>query len=281
MTIQGDTNETAGLRPDYLGAPVEPALDFSVVSVVASDDKYQRMLTSFAAHGFGPDRAEFLAIDNRSGNRMDGFQALRSVAPRLRGRYVLLTHDDIELIGDGADALFSQLAALDAEDAAWMIAGNAGGQAGRSAPLALHIQDPHGSYADLTKPVPVVSLDENFLVMPRARMPLPSVDLDGFHLFATDMCLQARSAGGRAYVIPFLLRHHSGGTASPAFLQARARMEAKWTALGLQGRIRTPSTMLYFGWHGALARFVDGAEDFYNRQLTRARRVLTRFARPA
>lgn len=254
MSVTQDNQRIGGQKPAYFDASGSDALDFSVVTLVASDANYERMRKSFAKHGFGDDRAEFVAIDNRDGNQLDGYQSLRAVASSLRGRYVLLTHDDIELTGDGCDALLRVLDDLNKRDPHWMIAGNAGATAFPKMSLCRHIDDPVLRCRLENGPQQVVSLDENFLVMPRARMPFASVDLNGFHLFGTDMCLQARSQGGTAYVIPFLLYHHSHGAISQEFLASAQRFENTWSARGLSGVIRTPSTLLFFGRVGAMMR---------------------------
>jgi hypothetical protein len=186
---------------------------------------------------------------------------------------VLFTHDDVELVSDGADELRACLRELDASCPGWMIAGNAGR---RREGRVIHIEDPHGSFrlADAA-PVAVDALDENFLVMPRARLPLPSVDLEGFHLFGFDMCLQARFQGGGVYVVPFLLRHHSGGKVEDDFHRLARRMERKYTSLGLQGRAFGPTATLYFGVWGSALRLVDRVKSSVVQKGRRIRRVVS------
>lgn len=239
------------------------AVIFSVVTLVASDAKYDRLRASFAAQGFDASNTQFIAIDNRMGNQADGYSALTHVAQDLAGRYVLLTHDDVELTGDGFAQLLDLVEDLDARDPTWMLAGNAGAAANLQ--LLRHIDDPNMRARLEGGPQEVASLDENFLVMPRARIPFPSIGIGGFHLFGTDMCLQAQSRGGRAYVVPFLLTHHSGGDLSPAFFAASERFEAAWSAKGKQGMLRTPSTYLYFGWQGRVLRLVHKGLRFAKR----------------
>ena len=52
-------------------------------------------------------------------------------------------------------------------------------------------------------PAKVHTLDENFIVVRRAANLSLSHDLDGFHLYGTDLCLIADVLGGNRYVIDF------------------------------------------------------------------------------
>ncbi|SHH49331.1 hypothetical protein [Marivita hallyeonensis] len=247
-----------GITPHYVTEEQQPELLFSVCSLVASDEKYQRLLESFEKQGFDASNTEFLALDNRGENRFDGYNALRRVFPQCKGKYILLTHDDIELVEDGAEKLTSVLNNLEARDPNWMVAGNAGWSSAHPERLVLHLNDPHGDWRDARSgPVDVMSLDENLLILPRARMVFPSVDLNGFHLFALDMCMQSRMAGGRSYVVPFRVKHHSGGSASAAFEESRARFTDKYAALHIPHRLRTPAACLYVGARGRLQKVID------------------------
>jgi len=140
----------------------------------------------------------------------------------------VLCHQDLRLIEDGADRLEAVLSELEARDAGWAVAGNAGGTGlGR---LAMRISDPHGENRRIgSLPERAMSLDENFLVLKRSARIGLSRDLTGFHFYGADLCLAADIMGHSAYVIDFHLRHLSDGRISPAFYQARAAFRAKWS----------------------------------------------------
>jgi hypothetical protein len=112
--------------------------------------------------------------------------------------------------------------------------------------LALRITDPHGTGQRIGPfPARVVSLDENFLVVRAASRIRPSTTLSGFHLYGTDLCLQARAAGRSAWVIDFHLRHLSAGRVDSNFLRQQAAFEENWgRRLGRSERIRTTCTTL-------------------------------------
>lgn len=240
-----------GLTAFFVSEPFSFDIEFSVVSLVANEERYRRLLGSFAAKGFTEENSEFFAVDNLKQNSFDGYSAMRAISPRLRGRHVLFTHDDIELTSDGITELRDLLARLEASDPNWMIAGNAGGifnAPGVRETHFLHLDDPHGSFRLAnTEPLRVDALDENFLVMPRCRMPMPSLGFSGFHLFATDLCLQARLAGGSSYVLPFLLTHHGKGLVDGTFPDVQQKLENKYSRMGLRGRLQAPAILMHFG----------------------------------
>jgi hypothetical protein len=222
----------------------DPALPFSVCTLVTDPAQHAAMRASFEAHGFTPDVAEFLHLDNSEGNRWDAYAGLAKLLEDARGAHVILCHQDVRLIGDGAAALASRLAALDARDPDWAIAGNAG--ATEEGALVIRISDPHGADTRRgTFPARVESLDENFLVVRRDAGLRPSPELKGFHLYGTDLCLQARRRGRTAWVIDFHLRHLSAGRVDRGFLAEQAGFERHWGRLfGRALVIRTTCTRL-------------------------------------
>lgn len=215
------------------------ARDFSICTLVTDHAQWRAMQASFMAHGFGD--AEFLHLDNSAANHWCAYTGLAEMIRRARGRTIICCHQDVRLIGDGAALLRERLAAL---PPCWAIAGNAGASAeGR---LAIRITDPHG--ADQKRgpfPARVVSLDENFLVLKGGTGVVPSADLSGFHLYATDLCLAAQQAGHSAWVIDFHLHHLSPGRVDAGFLRCQAAFERAWgRRLGSASRIRTTCTTL-------------------------------------
>lgn len=222
-------------EPRYLDGPAEHGLMFSVCSLVRDDWKYDRLRESFLRCGFTPATTEFLAADNRSGNRLDGYSWHKALLPEARGRYVIFCHDDVELIEAGAADLLACLDDLDRRDPSWLLAGVAGGlwraDAQGGSPLALHISDPFGEDRHRGQlPARVETLDECFILMRRSRPVLSSNDLSGFHFYGPDLCLQAELLGGSAYAIDFHLRHHGRGVRGPEFRAARRAFIRKYQA---------------------------------------------------
>lgn len=224
---------------------------FSICTLVADQERYDRMIRSFSARGFTAENSEFIALDNRTTNNFDGFTGLRRAVQEAKGRYILYTHDDIELETDGYEELCVWLERLDQIDASWAIAGNAGihRSPGGKTTRRLHLADPHGDFR-IENPAEVESLDENFLILNSERLTLGSLDLKGFHLYASDLCMMGRIAGASSYVLPFHLRHHSGGSASNAFEAGRDAFRAKYRKYFVGQRFRAPCAKFDFGWSG-------------------------------
>lgn len=207
--------------------PANP-LRFSICTLVTSRAEYGEMLASFRAGGFAEPIAEYLFIDNSVSNRFSAYDGLNLMLEAARGEFVVLCHQDLRLIEDGAARLEAVLTELEARDPAWAVAGNAGGTGiGR---LAMRISDPHGENRRIgSLPERAMSLDENFLVLKRSARIGFSRDLAGFHFYGADLCLAADIMGFSAYVIDFHLRHLSEGRISPVFYAARKAFRAKWS----------------------------------------------------
>jgi hypothetical protein len=220
---------------------------FSVCTLVTDLEQYAAMKASFIEHGFTPERAEFLQVDNSCGNAFDAYRGLSKMLDEANGRYVILCHQDLLLLDDGAAELQERLELLDARDPQWAIAGNSGITPDKRP--VLHISDPHcedqrqGEF-----PARAQSLDENFLVVRKASGIRPSAELSGFHLYATDLCLQAAGAGLSAWVIDFHLRHLSGGNMSTGFFREEEMFEQHWgERLPRTIVVRTTCTELILG----------------------------------
>lgn len=228
----------------FLGPGATPRLAFSVCTLVNDWAQHAAMVASFAAGGFGPGMAEFLALDTIAEPGCDAFRGIPRLLEAARGRCVVLCHQDVRLLADGAAALLARLAELDRLDPDWALAGNAGGT--REGGIALRVSDPHGE--DQRRgclPARAASLDENFLVLRRAAPVGLSADLARWHLCGADLCLQARLAGRSAWVVDFHLRHLSAGRCDAGFHAGQAALEAKYGRLlaGLR-EIRTTCAKL-------------------------------------
>ena len=248
--------------------PERPQLSYTIGTLVTDTGVYDSMRRSFVAGGFGETDCEYLAIDNtglhKSGaSQTSAYAGLNRVLAAARGRYVILCHQDVELLADGRAALDRRLDELEAHDPAWGVAGNAGGV--KPGLLALRITDPHGADTRVGRfPARVRSLDENFLVVKRGAGLGFSRDLDGFHLYGADICLVAATLGASAYVIDFHLRHLSAGNSRTGdFARALAAFQAKWSRALAPRWVQTTCALLVLsgsawgrGWRRAVAAHV-------------------------
>lgn len=206
----------------------ERALRYSICTLVTNPEEYASFKESFEAGGFTSDTCEYLYLDNSQGNRFEAFGGYNLFLQEAQGTYIILCHQDVELLVDGRARLDAVLAELTAKDAQWGLCGNAGAKTDGS--LALRITDPNTGPISQGGPFPVrvISLDENFIVVRREANLALSHDLSGFHLYGTDLCLNADSLGLHAYVIDFHLLHKSGGNPDESFERLRLRMRDKY-----------------------------------------------------
>ena len=216
---------------------------YTIATLVNDADQYAAMRASFRAFGFeGPD-CEFISIDNTGVSQTEAYAGLNQLLDRARGRFVILCHQDVRLIGDGRRQLEDRLAELERRDLSWALAGNAGGIGpGR---LALRITDPHGKDRRIGDfPQQVVTLDENFIVLKRTARLGFSRDLAGYHLYGADLCLVADILGYTAYVIDFHLEHLSPGTKAAEFHGAEAAFRQKWSRALRSRWLQTTCTLV-------------------------------------
>jgi len=196
-------------------------LTYSFCTLVTDFREYTTMLESFASKGFSVNDCEFLYLDNTRGNAHDAYSGYNLLMRRARGKYIVLCHQDIELIGDERIKLDNLLAELTNFDPYWALCGNSG--ADENGHLTIRISDPYGKNRKVGGPYPskVVSLDENFIIVRRDANLGLSRDLHGFHWYGTDLCLVADILGWNSYVIDFHLKHKSAGYLNEDFYRLR------------------------------------------------------------
>lgn len=224
----------------------ESVVEYSFCTLMTDETKYRAMVKSFLEVGFTLDRCEFIFSDNRFGNKLDAYRGLNRMIAAARGRYVILVHQDV-LAADTIKQLNGALAQLSDSAPNWAVAGNAGyDRQGKH--YHTRISDRHLIDAKLASGAQeVASLDENFLVLRRDALLGFSDDISGFHLYGTDLVLQANFRGRTAWVVDFHVEHLGCGLVDNSFLAVLQLMEAKYARI-LAGRIvRTPVTWIGIG----------------------------------
>ncbi len=216
------------------------SIPFSICTLVTRPAEYEAMRASFARNGFDDANCEFLLIDNSRTNTLDAYAAINVFLRAARGRYVIICHQDIELLADGYADLLDKLEELNRLDPRWGLAGNAGGKyLSDTDDMAMRITDPHGEN-QRRGPLPhrVTALDENFIIVNAAANLAASGDLRGFHCYGIDMAVMADVLGYKSYVIDFHLRHKSEGKIASRqslrpgevhFLDAKKALKAKYS----------------------------------------------------
>lgn len=210
-----------------------------VRTFVTDERPYAEMQLSFTAAGFAADR--FVRLSDQ---RSDPYEAINELAVS-DARYVILCHQDVRAdLGAGLDDLLDALGGLDEIDRRWMVAGNAGVTSRGHVIRAL--RDYLGGPTADRLPQRVVTLDENFLVFNVRNRPRTTPGLSGFHLYGTDVVLNALGDGSSAYVIDFPLTHLSPGTGhETAYDVCLRQFRNAWDSRCLFRYVFTPQDVLF------------------------------------
>lgn len=144
---------------------------------------------------------------------------------------LVFAHQDVYLPADWPDKLSRALTRLGSLDFRWSVLGVYGlTRAGRakghvySTGLAKELGEPFDEI------VPAQSLDEMLLVLRRSSGLIFDDRLPGFHLYGTDICMEARRRSMKAYLIPAFCLHNSKGLKClpMAFWRSYFYLRRKW-----------------------------------------------------
>ncbi|MGC1309735.1 MAG: hypothetical protein WA885_21130 [Phormidesmis sp.] len=201
---------------------------FHICTISNDTEQYQRAKKTFLESGFSEEVCKYSLFDNSKGNTYDPFKTINYVVKTTAEPYVIFCHQDVLLDkGDGFFHLKEILEELEKLDPKWAIAGNAG--INNHYELVAKISDSSTPMWLGSFPQKVHSLDENFFVMKTAAGILCSQDLEGFHCYASDLCLSAIANKFSCYVIDFHLTHLSTGTYNQVLYNAQDRLYKKWS----------------------------------------------------
>jgi len=238
---------------------------FQICTLVNDPAAYAEMKRSFIEAGFDEGRCTYTVFDNYSDNRYDPYDCINQVlsdevadSSQNLAPYVIFAHQDLLLDqGHGIEQLRSKLAELDDHDGNWAIAGNAG--VTDNMVLIRHVSDLHGASFDDNLPRPVITLDENLLIIKRSANLRCSSNIGGFHLYASDLCLYALMHYKTAYVIDFRLTHLGQGNINENFYAVQRKFQSRWNPHFLTAFIQTPCTTFALTRYGGIRRWLDTA----------------------
>ena len=215
---------------------------------------YRDMRLSFREAGFTLGRACFFPLESDShGVRLEPYSTITALVSDVHQPFFILCHQDVRLDQGARFQDFSRaVTEVQNHDPHWAIIGNAGGL--RSLRVVRRITDPTGGSTSFSLPARVHSLDENFLVIRSGTHISCSPELEGFHFYATDFCLNALERGRCAYVIDFHLRHLSAGRRDDAYYAARQRFIDHWSSKFRACYVRTTIEVLFFSRRGVLMK---------------------------
>lgn len=203
-----------------------PAL--SIICVYYNAPQYEELLLSSLLNQSYTDY-ELLAVDNSRGTYRNMRQAVASAADRVRGKYVMLVHPDIEL-PDG-DTLKNIVACCDESFPEYAILGGAGEtehertitavfQAGGVCPGRRVTDHVEACFA----------VDECIAVLPRGVFEaFPLADLGAtWHMYIVELCCRLRLHGMKAGVFPVKTIHASWGRIDGRYLRTYIKVARRY-----------------------------------------------------
>lgn len=148
-----------------------------------------------------------------------------------RSELIVLAHQDVYLPPGWWNSLEHALAVLETTDPNWGVLGPFGIHANgetRGCVYSSGLSANAGS--PLPAPAEIATLDELLLVIRRSSGLRFDPDLHGFHLYGTDICLEAGRRGLKSYAVPAFCIHNSNGIRllPAAYWRAYSYLQRKW-----------------------------------------------------
>lgn len=217
---------------------------YSICTLVSRPSEYLEMMTSFIKAGFTEDDCEYLYVDNSENNEFEAFAGINRFLREARGEFVIICHQDVFISIDDRGKLEQQIKLVSDMDPQWAVLGNAG--VNNMYNISMNITHHDGqSIRKGQLPSRVQSLDENFLLVKASANLAVAGDLQGFHLYGTDLCLVAECLGYSAFAIDFHLIHKGKGVMDESFYRLSKSLAAKYSAFFRARYIRSTMTSFY------------------------------------
>ncbi len=220
------------------------SIRYSICTLVSNPEEYAEMVQSFIDAGFDTSFCEYLYIDNSKHNKYDAYAGLNKFLTLAQGTYIIICHQDILLNYDRIEVLEQRISEMDTLDKKWAVLGNAGAAGIKN--IVYKLYNKVGELESRgTVPSKVISLDENFMLVKHSSNLAVSFNLQGFHLYATELCIIAEILGYSTYVIDFAITHKSKGNVDNSFFKIQSSLQEKYRK-NFRGRyIRTTITEFY------------------------------------
>jgi len=178
----------------------------SIVTVY--NDK--RILDRYLLNSLRNQTAKFqlIKLDNTTNKYKSAAEALNYGGRKSKGKYIIFVHQDVELADENwLDRVENMLRGI--RDLG--IAGCAGMDS--SGEPKGFIDDSGQRWGQpLDEPIPVQTLDESVLIIPKEVFDILQFDsqnFDGWHGYGTDYSLSVKAMGLSSYVVPAFISHHS------------------------------------------------------------------------
>jgi hypothetical protein len=173
--------------------------------------------------------------------------AYNSGIDKTTGDILVFAHQDVFLPAGWSEALFKCIKRLAEMDPSWAVAGVYGvTESGKGVGHVYSTGLKRFVGESFTGPIQVSSIDEMIIILRRSTGLRFDEKLPGFHLYGTDICLEAEAHGMRSYVLPCFALHNSVGIKYLPFnfWQGYMYLRNKWKH---RLPIKTPCTAITYG----------------------------------
>jgi len=198
--LTGDSPQSSSIAP-----PTPSSTGWSVASAVNNQDVLQSCLLG------SPDIPSATELILQKGYS-SAAAAYNAAIDRAKTDLIVLVHQDVYLPGGWFSEVQKALQVLEAKDPQWAVVGVWGGK--RAGEFTGHLYCT-GLERVLGQPnsvpVEVTSLDEVLLILRKSSGVRFDERLRGFHMYGTDICLEAKARGLKSYAISAFCVHNTNG----------------------------------------------------------------------
>jgi hypothetical protein len=217
---------------------------YSICTFVTRLTEYEGMKLSFLKNGYFENDLEFLYFDNTDKNKnTDAFEGINFFLNQAKGKYIIICHQDIEIIDD-QKKLLAHINEIEDLDVNWSLLSNAGGYGPNK--ICYYVTYPNtGLERQGEFPMKISTADENFLLLKnRANLSI-SKNLRGFHFYGSDLCMISNLLGYSCWAISYNLLHKSRGTKDSSFWNCKREFKIKYSTFFKSRWLQTTSSPLY------------------------------------
>jgi hypothetical protein len=150
---------------------------------------------------------------------------------------IVMIHQDVICPPSWVRCLKAQIEKVEKVSPDWGVLGTFG--IDMDGNYAGNIFDPHNNPCLGDLPCQAISLDEHCMIIRRESGLRFDEDLEGFHIYGGDLCMQAWKKGMPNFVINAWLEHQSGGNIDAAFKESVKWFIDKWKNNGFIEKFKT------------------------------------------
>jgi len=203
---------------------------YSIFTISNNINIYNKMKESFINAGFDDRNSNYFLLDNTIKNLYEPYNSInRAIRDSPLENIIIFCHHDILLDqNDGEIKLRKIINEMNQIEPNWLVLGNAGVNYSYKTIAKINDKYDTGKYSGIL-PNKVFSLDENILIINNNfKNDVCSTNLNGFHFYGTDICLNALKNNKNCFVIDFYLSHNGDGKMGSDFYEIKRNFIENW-----------------------------------------------------